>query len=107
MTKKDNDYFVKELPAQPDWLALGALCLTDPNVDPDWWNASEESHQRLGLTVAEQEELAIATCARCPVKIECGNYGQEMRMVEGDRAFGIYGGIKIRNIRVRRVRRAS
>ena len=106
MVRKDNDYFVKELPIQPNWLALGAVCLTDPNVDPDWWNATAESEQRLGITVLAQETLAREVCERCPAKVECLEYGLQIRMVERDRAFGIYGGVNIRNISVR-TKRAS
>jgi hypothetical protein len=101
-----NEFTAWLLPEPPDWLELRAKCFTDPTVDPDWFNPDQESQMRLKLTVAEQEQLAKKVCARCPAIEECGEYGEAILDALGDRAYGIFGGISLRELRKRR-RKAS
>jgi hypothetical protein len=106
-TKSDKEFVGWMLPEPPDWLELGAACFDDPSVDLDWFNPDQESQQRLKKTIDQQEKLAKAVCARCPAIIECGNYGEAVLDALGDRAYGIFGGVSLRDLRKLRKPKAS
>lgn len=46
-------------------------------------------------TSAEQEQFINEFCRHCPVRVECGTFGMQMR------AFGVFGGMSARQRRAR------
>lgn len=64
--------------AHPAWMAR-ALC-AQPSADPDLW-FPESDHR-------DKAAAAKAVCARCPVRLECGDYARVTGATDG-----VWGGL--------------